>query len=113
MMLTAINFFQLALFGIRTVFNAHFVDFLIYIIMLGIGSYLVLLAHWFLQPSLVVVIQSVTYTGLVLVFIWRIARLLFKGDLIFRQNMLLIFCYLCAAEIGPLLIVGKLLTNLV
>jgi len=111
--LVVVNFLQSVLFSIRNVFNIHFIDLLNYLFIIGTAAFIALLSNWFLQDSIAMFIQSGVLVFLFVVFVIRMFRLLLKGDLIFGQNVVLIFFYLCAAEISPFLIVGKLLTNLV
>lgn len=107
------SFLQSALFGIKRLLNPHFLDLLTFLFFLGIGAFLLLLSDWFLIDSAFAVIQALVAGLLLLVFVVRLARLLLFNASVFNQSRLLIFFYLCAAEISPLLIIGKLLTNLV
>ena len=111
--LVLVNFLQSVLFSVRNVFNAHFIDLLAFFFILGAGAFLAVLATWFLHESYVILAHSIIYTIVAVVLLMRIVRLMVQGPQIFSQNLILIFFYLCAAEISPFLIIGKLLTNLI
>ncbi|MBI1184243.1 DUF4271 domain-containing protein [bacterium] len=111
--LVLVNVLQTALFRIGNVLNRHFIDLLSYLFIVGAGAFVALLAKWFLNEGIAGILQSAVIVFLVLFFLFRMLRLMVKGSLIFGQNVILIFFYLCAAEISPFLIVGKLLINLV
>lgn len=107
------SFLQSVLFGIKRFLSSHFLDLITFFFLLGVGAFVLLLARWFLLESAFGIIQAVIGGFLLLTFGTRIVRLLLINASFFNQNRLLIFFYLCAAEIAPLLIIGKLLTNLV
>ena len=112
-MLLLASFLQAALFGSKRLLSSHFLDLLTFFFLLGIGAFILLLARWFLIETAFGIVQAVVGGLLLLIFGARIMRLLLTNTSFFNQNRLLIFFYLCASEICPLLIIGKLLTNLV
>lgn len=111
--LVLVNFLQAVLFSVKSIFNSHFVDLLSFLVIIGAGAFVTLLGKWFLNEAQFLVVQSAVFILLAVIFSLRMLRMLFIVPQIYNQNMVLIFFYLCAAEISPILIISKLLTNLV
>jgi hypothetical protein len=111
--LVIVNLLQAILFKVNEVFNLHFIDVISFLVFSGFAAFTALMAKWFLAESQFAIVQSIVVIVLLIVFILRLVRLLLQGPSLFNQNMVLIFFYLCAAEISPFLIIGKLLVNLV
>lgn len=113
LMMVQTSLFQFWLFKGKSVFNPHFIDLINFLLFTGGCAFVVVLSGWFLSAELARQITSVASFTVLSVFVLRIGRLTLQSRLIFHQNAVLIFFYLCAAEIAPFLIVGKLLTNIV
>ncbi|MFY0674727.1 MAG: DUF4271 domain-containing protein [Bacteroidia bacterium] len=111
--LVLVNVLQAILFKVYEVFNLHFVDVISFLVFAGLASFTSLMAKWFLPEQHFALVQTIVVILLFVVFILRLFRLLIQGPSLFKQNVVLIFFYLCAAEISPFLIIGKLLVNLV
>ncbi len=111
--LVSVNLLQASLFRSFEVFNVHFLDVISFLVVVGFSAFIMLVSKWFLPEAQYIIVQSIVLFVLISVFLVRSLRLLIQGPLIFNQNMVLIFFYLCAAEISPFLIISKLLVNLV
>ena len=112
-MLVQSSLFQYWLFKGKTLLNSHFIDLINFLLFTGVCGFIVVLSGWFLAEDLSTRVRSFASFAVLVVFVLRIGRLTFQSRTIFHQNAILIFFYLCAAEIAPFLIVGKLLTNIV
>lgn len=111
--LVIVNLLQAILFKVYEVFNLHFIDVISFLVFTGFAAFTALMSKWFMAESQFLMVQSIILVILFAVFTIRLARLLLQGPTLFNQNTVLIFFYLCAAEISPFLIIGKLLVNLV
>ena len=112
-MMIQTSLFQLWLFEGKNILSPHFLDLINFLLFTGACAFLVVLSSWFLSDELARQVRAVSMLVVLAVFVLRILRLTLLSRSIFRQSAVLIFFYLCAAEIAPFLIVGKLLTNIV
>lgn len=107
------SLFQQWLFGGKNILNPHFLDLVNFLLFTGACAFIVVLSTWFLSDELASMVRAASMLVVLAVFALRILRLTLQSRSIFHQSAVLIFFYLCAAEIAPFLIVGKLLTNIV
>ena len=96
----------------KSIFGLHVADQLLFIVSLGIVSYILLNVFWFARPE---VFNSTLVVAAILVVLWlglRVFRLLFLLPAEMGRSALFIFFYLCAVEIAPYILFGRIIINL-
>lgn len=98
-------------FGEGVLLNAHSLDFMYFWSFLGWASFFSLV----LAKLIPAAYQNSSFTViallLLLLYVLRAVRLQMSLASKEVSNLLLIFCYFCAVEIAPILIVGKVVLN--
>lgn len=104
-------FFQL-FYGKHPFFNIHLTDLVLFMLYLGFVAFAILLAQWFSAYSTAALFRGAVVVMVLVYTLFRLARLSIGLSRDFRKNVFFNFFYLCAVEIIPYLIIGKVITNL-
>lgn len=110
--LLGVYLFHFIFFEQNSVLNFHTVDFVLFQILIGSIIYVCLAVEWFSSQNMQINIRPILLIIIIFLIVFRVVRLTFFLRSAYTQSAYLIFYYLCAIEIAPYLIIGKILSNL-